>query len=417
MSVRPILRAGALVTAGALVALVGSPAVAATPVAQASGSGISITVAGNTAYSGEYASRHDGEKETTSGDNTPPIGVLGGQRLISAGTIAQDARTRVDGRNGISDACAGLAGDGASLAGVGDGNCLSGGDNVAVNAGNLDLSDLTLTNSDVLDGLGQPLQDALTPVIGQVLPPLQTGLQTALTSLGDLNVVVDLGAVQSRCHSTPSQATGDSDLADASAYVDVMGQRLTLLALPVHPAPNTKVVTDLDKVVQAVLDALRTELSTALAGSLSQLNLVLDQAAVINNVVAQLGDQLAPLEENVLDGTLNKQVRPSANSIQVTALDLKVLPVAGMDGLLHITIGTSTCGPNDRVAPPTTSPSPTPTPTPAVPTSVPAGYATAPTATEVDQPMSLAAKTGMGALLLLAAAAGLVSYRRSTGRS
>ena len=102
----------------------------------------------------------------------------------------------------------------------------------------------------------------------------------------------------------------------------------------------------------AVENALRSQLATALAGSLGPLSAAVDQAAVLNTVLANIGGQLAPLDQNVLSGTLNRQVR-RAGSIEVTALDLQVLPAAAAYGPqpLSVQLGRSTCGPDDRVAP------------------------------------------------------------------
>ena len=155
---------------------------------------------------------------------------------------------------------------------------------------------------------------------------LQGGLQTGLRQLGDPGLFLDLGAVQSSCQAGPGTASGDASLAGVAAYAQVAGRRVDLLSLPVHPAPNTHVATDLGAVATAVEDALRSQLSTALDGSLGPLGAAVDRAAVLDNVLANLSSQLGPLDENLLSGTLNKQSRPSADAVDVTALDLQVLP-------------------------------------------------------------------------------------------
>ena len=64
--------------------------------------------------------------------------------------------------------------------------------------------------------------------------------------------------------------------------------------------------------------------------------------------------QLAPLEQNLLDITLNQQVHPTADSIKVRALDVQVLPAAKaqLDGnsLVNLQVGNAACAPVARVA-------------------------------------------------------------------
>jgi hypothetical protein len=409
------VRAGCCAAAFGLMAAVGAPAAAATPVAQASATAVRLTIGGTPVDSGTYSVTHDGTSQSAHGSNRPQVTALGGQQLVSAGTLAQDASTSVDREAGVSRACAGLAGDGATLVAVGEGSCLSGGHNLQVGAGSLDLGQLQIVSSTLLQGLDQQLQTALQPVLGQVLPALQTGLQAVLSQAGDLQVVLDLGALQSSCRAGGGSAQGDASLADSAAYVSVAGQRVDLLALPAHPAPNTKVVTNLDKVVQLLLDDLRAELGTALTGALAPLNGVVDQGAVLTNVVQNLAQQLAPLEQNVLEATLNKQERPSSDSIAVTALDLTVLPAAAQLGvdLFHLEVGVSSCGPNGRIAAP--APTPTPTATPTVPTSVPAG---APSAAALERSSGQGSGAGwaLAGLLLVATGCGLATWRRTARR-
>jgi hypothetical protein len=389
--------------------LAAAPAQGAAPAAQASATAVRLTVGGTPTDSGTFAVSHDGISSSARGNNRPQVTVLGGQSLISLGTLAQDATAYVEEHQGASAACAGLAGDGASLLAVGDGSCLAGGNNLQVSAATLDLSGLRLVSGTVLQGLDQQLQTVLQPVLAQVLPPLQTGLQTALTQLGDPEVVLDLGALQSSCRATVGSAAGDASLLDSAAYVTVAGQRVDLLSLPAHPAPNTKLATNLDQVVKLVLDDVRSELTTALAGALVPLGAAIDQAAVVDSVMTNLSAQLAPLEQNVLDGTLNRQVRPTADTIEVTALDLRVLPVLAQYGvdLFHLEVGMSQCGPSSRLAQAPPSP-PTRSFTPRVPTSVPAGAAAADSA--------VVGPWGLVALLVLATGGGVAVVRRVSRR-
>jgi hypothetical protein len=204
-------------------------------------------------------------------------------------------------------------------------------------------------------------------------------------------------------------AAGAASLIDSAAYVTVAGQRVDLLSLPAHPAPNTKIATNLDRVAKIVLDGVRSELTAALAGALVPLTAAIDQAAVVDTVIANLAAQLAPLEQNVLDGTLNRQVRPAADAIEVTALDLRVLPVLAQYDvdLVHLEVGMSACGPSARVAEAPPSP-PTRSFTPRVPISVPAGAA--------DADSAVVGPWGLAALLVLATGSGVAVFRRMSRR-
>lgn len=417
-----IVRGAALVAAASVATLAAAPALAADPVAQASASAVTLDVAGQNGYSGTFSATNDGSKQTTSGNDKPLITALGGQSLLSVGTLAQDATTSVDASGrGSSAACAGLAGQGASLVAAGSGNCLTGGNALQLEAGTLDLSKLQIVQGTVLNGLDQQLQSALQPVLGTLLPALSQALAQGAKALGNPGIFLDLGAVQSNCTATPAGVSGDSSLANAAAYVQIPGgQRIDLVKLPVHPAPNTDVVTKLGSgVVGAITSALKTDLASTLGGQLGALGVVVDQTAVLNNILDQLGEQLKPIDNDLLKATLNKQTK-SDGAITVTALDLSVLPAAQQfvhSDLLHLTVGTSTCGPNGRVVTPAAAAVPksdTHHSSNPVPTTVPAGVADA-------YPLSDHALTaGRVALLALvglgATGAGLVGYRRRLHR-
>lgn len=420
-----VTRAMAVALAAALGALAAAPASAATTVARASATGAVVTVGGTPASSGTYTVTNDGTRETATGSNRPVASALPGQSLLSAGVLAQDATTRA---SGSSAACAGLAGSGASVVAVGDGQCLTPGGTLALSAGTLDLSHLQIVRSTVLQGLDQQVQTALQPVLDPVVGGLQSGLQSGLRQLGDPGLFLGLGAIQSRCTATPGSADGSATLSEVGAYAIVGGRRVDVLSLPLDPAPNTRVTGDLSAVAAAVEDALRSQLSTALDGSLGALGGAVDQAAVLDNVLADIGRQLGPLDQNVLSGTLNRQVRPSSGSIEVTALDLDVLPAAAASGLqpLALQVGRSTCGPNDRVAP-VARPRPVAHPVarpqapakPALPRRVTAGLAhggaSAGAAAQEPSGRTRLVLT-LGGLLVLAAGAGALDFRRHLGR-
>jgi len=402
----------------ALTGLAASPATAATTVARASGAALTLGVGGNPAGSGTYAVTNDGTHQTSTGTNRPVVSALTGQSVVSAGVLAQDATTSVRDGAGSSAACAGLAGQGSSTVAVGDGDCLVPGQTLSLAAGTLDLSRLRVVDATVLQGLDQQLQTALQPVLDQVVPALQGGLRSGLQQVGDPGLFLDLGAVQSHCTAGPGTADGSASLADAGAHVQVAGRRVDLVSLPAHPAPNTKVVTDLGAVATVVEDALRSQLATALDGSLGPLSTAVDQAAVLDNVLANIGAQLAPLDQNLLSGTLNAQSRPAAGAIDVTALDLRVLPAAAQAGLdaLSVQVGRSTCGPGgvrpavvQRATPSTPRPRARPH---VVPTRVTAGLADG---QRHDGRGDLLA--ALGALFLVASGAGFADYRRRLTRS
>ncbi len=418
---------GAVALAGAavLVGLSAAPAAAA-PVSQGSATAVRVTVGGTPTASGTYSAVNDGNGEQTTGNNRPEAGVLGGQQLITTGTLAQDARAQVVDRRGRSAACAGLAGDGASVVAAGEGTCLRGGQNLRLDAASLDFSSLQVVQDGLVpDGVDQPVQDALAPVIGPLTQALNEAVQQGSGALGDPGLFLDLGAVQSSCTAGPGTADGRADIANAAAYVQVGGQRVDLVSLPVDPAPNTKVVADLSGVADTVSAALTSQFEQTVDGALAPLGPVVDQtlgSEILANALDQISGQLAPLQQDVLDITLNKQLRPTRDSIVVTALDASVLPAAQAFGVqaLSLQIGESTCGPSGALAPP---PAAQPQPAPKAPTArqaprsappvvVTAGAQTADTGSGLGTPGSLA----LAGLLVLAAGTGLAGFRRSLGR-
>ena len=259
-------------------------------------------------------------------------------------------------------------------------------------------------------------------MLDPVVAALQDGLESGLRQLGDPGLFVGLGAVQSRCTAAPGSVDGSASLVDVAAYAQVGGRRVDLLRLPVHPAPNTRITTDLGDVAVAVQDALRSQLSTALDGSLGPLGGAVDRAAVLDNVLADLGSQLGPLDADVLGGTLNKQVRRSAGSIEVTALDLDVLPAAAAVGPqpLSLRLGRSTCGPNDRVVAPVARARPAVRPEASarhvVPRRVTTGLAHVHAASGQGGPGRGRLVLTLGGLLVLAVGAGALDFRRHLAR-
>lgn len=420
-----------LVGAGALVILAAAPGAAADPVAQADATSLKLTVINQPLDSGTVKAVNDGAREQKTGTRDPLVTVLGNQPFLNAGTLSQDAATSVVDRRGLSAACAGLAGDGATLVSVDEGFCLEPGTNATINAGTLDLSGIEIIRTDLLAGLDQALLDALQPLLTPVLTAVEGVVQDALTALGDPGIVLDLGTIQSQCTATPAAADGDSQITDASLALQLPAPlgRVDLVELPTNPPANTKVVTDLDVVLTTLTDGLETQLSTALGGVLAPVGALLDElvTALNANIVTALADQLAPLEDNVLDATLNKQTRGD-RSIEVTALDLTVLPAAADFGieLVDLEIGRSSCGTNARVDVPDPSdpadPDPSdpgdpgdpgdPAPSPDVPTSVPAGELAATSGSSDGAINGQVAAGAIAVLTLLAAAGGAHAFRR-----
>ena len=403
-----------------LTAMATAPALAAPVVSQASATALTISVAGTGQNTGTTEASNDGSGEVKTGEANPPIAVLGGQDLLDIGVLAQDAQAQVKNKSGVSAACSGIAGDGASIAEVGESECLTPGDPIGVSLANLDLTGAVLIDPASALGALAPL-NAIVP---QLVGPLTKTISDGLKPLGATGLGGTLGTVQARCTAGPGDALfGTANIADSKLQLDVAGTSVDLVNFPANPPPNTKVLTDLDVVVDTLLDALRIDLNTTLDAQAAPLQLIIDpiQDQIVDVLIAQIAPQLAPLEDNILDITLNRQIR-TKGSIDVTALVIDVLPAAKQftdAPLVNLDIARVTCGPNGRVAPPTTPPSNPPnTPdnpdnpsnpgnpgNPDVPTFVDAGVSTGP-----DNAL-LGGALG-GGLVLLTGTAGLIGYRR-----
>lgn len=432
------VRLGAVGAAASVAMLAAGPALAAAPapVAQASANALSLSIGGQnplagTPLSSTYSVQTDGSNETSTGNKNPALTVAGPLKLVGVGTAAQDAKTSVNttstGFDGVSDACAGLAGPGASIAAVGNaGSCLTGGSALKLSPATLNLTGLDLNtlltsgNTSLLDAILTPtvvnqLQNLLSPVESQ----LSGALQTVLAQL-QLGLDLKLGAVTAQCHAVPGTATGTSSLANAGLTVTLpsIGE-VTLVNLPVNPAPNTHVLTNLDAVVKALETALQTELNSLLPQYLSSVtgltNSLLTQVlnAVNTNLISVIAPQLKPLQDNLIDITLNKQSGIGTDHIDVTALDLQLLPAAQQfigSSLVSLQIGHVTCGPNRHVdvVPPVTPKAIPAHITHKVPHKVTSGLGSKPDQGS-SQIATYSALAGMGAL---ATGAGILGYRR-----
>lgn len=412
---RRVLRFGAIIGAAAVSTLAVAPVFAAAPVAQASSNAVTLGIAGTEGFSsGTVKATHDGTTENKTGESNPTVGVLGNQSLLNVGVLAQEATANTEANgDGTSAACGGVAGEGASVVQVGDSSCINPGDPIGINLANLDLTDVVtidpLSALGPLAALNQPLAD----ILGQITAPLSGALSDALG--GNVGLTGGIDAVTAQCVAGPGTASGSATIADGQLSVTLPTlDPLVLLDLPVNPAPNTHLVTDLDVVVNAVLDGVAQELTSVLNGQLDALLgpvvalIPTIKADIVDAIIAPLADALAPLEDAVLDVTLNEQSK-TADTINITALHLELLPAAA-DFIgapaVDLKLGTVSCGPNGRFAtPPTPTDDPENPENPEVPTVVDSGVGGNSSTTTI-----LAATA---ALMALAGTAGLIGYRRS----
>jgi hypothetical protein len=420
-----VLRFGAIIGAATVSMLAIAPVFAAAPVSQSTAQSLNLAIAGNNAISQKVTISNDGTTQTKSSNDTLPTiaSVIPGNALLGAGVAPQDGGANADG---TSYACAGIAGTGGGIVKVGNTGCNINGKPLTIS-----LADLSLGNA--LLGQDSALGSALNnvPGIGTLLSTLGTtlnGLTTqisnalAATPLGDIKVGGSLSAIEATCQANPDAATGTAHLVDSSGGSNATPigitipngtggtQTITLLNLPANPPPNTNLLINLGTVTGALTTALQTELNTALTGALASVSPLL--ATLQSSLLQPLSNALTPLttqlSNNILDVTLNKQSSADAGrSIDVTALDLQVLPAAASftgSSLIGGQLGRVTCGPNTRVAAPT----PTTTPT--------GGTPKPPTVVDSGLMGDSTTQTVLGAtaaLMLLAGTVGLIGYRRS----
>lgn len=351
-------RGAAVAAAVALVGLTAAPATAAS-VSQASSSAVSVDLAG-TAHvdSGTFEATYDGNKTQTSGTSKPGLGVLTGQTLISGGVLRQEADATTKNGKSYSEACAGLVGDGTGTVGVGSGTCLGGNGTVTLDLGNLDLDQLRPAKSALFQGWDDKVANQVSSVRGPIAKAFDSAVAKATGAAGRPSLNIDLRAAESSCATLGQSSAADARIENGTAYVTlpVNGKVVPLVSLPAHPEANHKVVANLGPLVAGIVSAVRTELLKTLGKVLSPA-LALNQK-VLNQVTDQLlgrvRDAFAPLQENVLSLTLNKQ-DTTKKGIEATAIDLNVLPAAAnvlKTHIAHVAIGQSICGPNrpDAVA-------------------------------------------------------------------
>jgi len=407
---RRALRFGAIIGAATVSTLAVAPAFAAATVSQSSSNALTLSIAGSPVSTGTVKATNDGTTETVTGETQPLIGALGNQNLIDAGVLVQEATAQVDGGAGVSAACGGLAGPGSSAIEIGESTCIEPGQNLGVTLGNLDLTGVTTLNpNSLITGALSGLNQLLDPLLGQITQPLSDALSDALG--GATGITASLDAVQAVCNAAPGTASGSASIANAKLSIDLAGTQVDLLNLPANPPANTELVADLGTVVNTILDGVETDLNTTLDGALNGLSPVIDQlqTQIVDAIVTPLGQALAPLTDQIIKVTLNKQVK-STDTIAVTALDLELLPALAdfIDGpLVGLQIGQVTCGPNGTVVnPPTDNPTDG-TEGPNVPAVVDSGVA----GNGDNTARNILIATS--ALMLLAGSAGLIGYRRS----
>ncbi len=431
---RRALRLSAVVGAIAVSALAVAPVFAAAPVSQASAQSLDLSLGGSHIVTQLTTATNDGTQGTNGHvavNNTLPslVGIIPNNNALSAAVAVQSAGANADG---TSYACAGVAGTGsAGAVNVGHSSC-----NIDGKPLTLGIANLNLNLSQLLGGQGV-ISTALDGALGAILHPVGSALDNALkqitsalasTPLGAIKLSGGLSAVEATCTANPTAAHGNAQIVDTSGGHTIpitltiptgtgSTQDLVLANINVNLAPKpggTDALVNLQLVTQALIDAISTELTTALAGQLAPLDAVTKgvlqplQNALIAPLVTALKPALQALSDNVLKLTVN-DVTPgdSGRSVSVTTLRVKVLGALAQatgSSLIDGTIGHVTCGPNRAPAgPPTTTPTPTGNPKP--PTVVDSGFRGASDTTRN-------VLTATAALMLLAGTAGLIGYRR-----
>ena len=192
-----------------------------------------------------------------------------------------------------------------------------------------------------------------------------------------------------------------------------------LIGCSTHPIPD-----DISrKSTYDVVDKIRCEAKAAvedfsggqLSGALGTL-----QKQVIDTASAQLQANLGPLEENLLDITLNQQVHPTPHSIKVRALNVDLLPAAKsqLSGhpLANLQIGNAACAPVATAAvlgAQANRPAARTSPHLRTPTGVSSGLESVPASQDHGIARSTWALVALGGLGLIGA--GLVAARRLFG--
>ena len=352
---KTMFKAGALSAAATLGMMATAPAMAATTVAQADANAITVSVAGEADGSGTVTATHDGTAESVEGQANPPVGVLGNQQLANIGVLAQEATADVQNRNGISAACAGVAGEGGAVVQVGESWCLEPGDApLDITFAHLDLSGVELVDPESALAPLAEVNPVVEGMLSQITGPLSDALEQATEPMGDVRIHGRADAVDAYCEAEPGSAEGDARVVNGQVFLTVNAETVALQDLEVKTGESTKVVTDLDEVLDAVLAAIEDDLEKSLDGALADVGGLSDQIRenIVDTLIGEIAPQLAPVEENLLDITLNEQAATD-DSIEVTALSAHVLPAAeeyAGGPLVDAEVANVSCGPNARTA-------------------------------------------------------------------
>jgi hypothetical protein len=424
--VRSYLRLASVAGAFALSTVAIAPAMAATE-NQSGATALSLSIAGNGQDSGTVTATYADGKETKTGE-TQPAFPQPAQDAFKLGVLAQEATAKP----GFSAACAGLAGDGGSVLNIGDSSCLTPGNALNGSLGNLDLASLITTDPTKLPGYSslpaevKTLLEGLPGLPGQeqfetaLTGALNTALTQARTAFGDGGLTVDLDAIQGRCVVDDQGPRGDSTLTNAAIVLNVPGRKIPIVNLPTNPDPNTHLVTNLGEVVQLVVDAIQTSLTSSFGAQSDPIKNALNQITtpLITGIKTQLQGNLKPVEDNLIRGILNEQIYPTADSIKVRALHLEIGTAPALReqvgaSLVDLQIGSAACAPVARTAAAVAAPEAA-APA-ALPTAVSAGYATMP-GEHAGQGDDSSNAIVLGAFaLLVATAAGFTTFRRLRG--
>lgn len=365
-----LIRGGAAVLAtSAIVLTVAAPGSAATtPLAYADANALNLSLLGSPISTGTVVSTTDGKTTTTTGNQAPTVQALGNQQLIpSTGVLVQNAKSSMANLDGVSQACAGLAGSGGQVVAVGNGDCITGGQQLSLDPGSVNLTNVQISSAGILTGLSTPIQTALQPLLTPVLSAVSSSVLAPLA--GAIPIHLNLGAVSAWCTATPTTVAGNGSVAGLALVVSLPAPIGTItIPLSIGTGKNVHVLTNLDKVVQAIQTGLVNTLDSQILtnSALGAVNTVLNTlgtnvnqllGTLNSNLIAVIAPQLAPLEQNILDGVINAQTQTAAPhpTISVTALDLKVLPVLG-NNAIDLRVGKVDCGPNyaaNAVTPPT----------------------------------------------------------------
>ena len=332
-----------------LALLTPSAAHAAGTGAQGDANAITVSLFGESGDSGTVRATNNGSGEQKTGDTTPELGLIGGQDLIRTGVLVQDAMATNDG---TSVACAGIAGDESAVVRIGDNErCITEEGDINIDLVELDLT--TLLDIEPIAG-NESLGTVLGPLGTALEEEILTELQAGLDSFNEQGLTgalsAELGALEASCTYADGDAEGTTFLADLGLGLTVGEQNLSLITsdFDPQPAPNTKVVTELDAVANLLIDELEDSLRAELAGVAGVTDEV--QTNIINAIITdELRAQvLQQVEDNLIDITLNKQDE-RGRSIRVTGLEAVVLPNAEENGapapLLDLDLANVGCGP------------------------------------------------------------------------